>query len=201
MIEQGIIVREFPQAEVNIREALRYAGVRAEMSAATELITQCCEKLLPVIKGLTVYRVLDFSSDGETCRIGGASVKSASLSRAMRDADSVIVFAATVGMDTDRMIARYTKISEAMAHMLSSLAVERVESLCDTLCKSLSDELCEEYTLTPRFSAGYGDLPIEFQRQIFAMLNPEKYIGLTLNGSLLMSPSKSVSAIIGLKRK
>ena len=44
----------------------------------------------------------------------------------------------------------------------------------------------------------YGDLPLEAQRDVFALLNPEKRIGVTLNDGLLMSPSKSVTAIAGI---
>jgi len=36
------------------------------------------------------------------------------------------------------------------------------------------------------------------QRDIFAVLDCPRKIGLSLNGSLLMSPSKSVTAIIGI---
>ena len=50
----------------------------------------------------------------------------------------------------------------------------------------------------PRFSAGYGDLPLGVQREIFAALDCPKHIGLTLNDSLLMSPTKSVTAIVGI---
>lgn len=201
MMEKRIIVREFPQQEVDVREVLRYAGVRTESGEASELLEKCRRRLLSAVKGLTVYRALDFRADGNVCHIGEVSVSSASLAKAMQGAEYVIIFAATVGIEVDRVIAGYQKTSEALAYMASSLASERIESLCDTLCKALYDELCDEYDLTSRFSAGYGDLPIELQRDIFSMLKPEKYIGLTLTESLLMSPSKSVSAIIGLKRK
>ena len=50
----------------------------------------------------------------------------------------------------------------------------------------------------PRFSPGYGDLPLTAQREMFRMLECEKRIGVYLNESLLMSPSKSVTAIVGL---
>ena len=53
--------------------------------------------------------------------------------------------------------------------------------------------------LKPRFSAGYGDLPLTVQREIFSQLNPDRKIGLTLNESLLMSPSKSVTAFAGIE--
>ena len=43
-----------------------------------------------------------------------------------------------------------------------------------------------------------ADWPLEEQRQLFAVLNCAKRIGLTLTDGLMMAPSKSVTAIIGL---
>ena len=52
--------------------------------------------------------------------------------------------------------------------------------------------------VTERFSPGHGDLPLALQTDIFRALDCPRKIGLTLNGSLLMSPSKSVTALFGV---
>ena len=44
----------------------------------------------------------------------------------------------------------------------------------------------------------YGDLPLDFQKDVFRILDTPKAIGLTLTDALLMMPSKSVTAIIGI---
>ena len=44
----------------------------------------------------------------------------------------------------------------------------------------------------------YGDLPLEVQTQFFQLLDCQRQIGLTLNDSLLMTPSKSVTAVFGI---
>ena len=67
----------------------------------------------------------------------------------------------------------------------------------------LSEEIKKQYKdsgifVTPRFSPGYGDLNINVQRDIFTHLDLSRKIGVTLNESLIISPSKSVTAIIGL---
>ena len=41
----------------------------------------------------------------------------------------------------------------------------------------------------PRFSPGYGDLPLTVQKDFFRVLDCTRKIGLSLNDSLLMSPS------------
>ena len=56
----------------------------------------------------------------------------------------------------------------------------------------------ENKSIRPRFSAGYGDLDVSFQKEIFGVLDCHKKIGLTLNDSMLMSPTKSVTAIVGI---
>ena len=81
------------------------------------------------------------------------------------------------------------------------LAVSAKGNVSDTVrlfCRELTDDGLE---LTSRFSAGYGDLSLEFQREIFRALDCQKNIGLTLNESLIMSPTKSITAIIGIKGK
>ena len=54
--------------------------------------------------------------------------------------------------------------------------------------------------VTRRFSPGYGDLSLDLQKTVFELLNPEKHIGITLTDGMLMTPMKSVSAFIGIKR-
>ena len=86
--------------------------------------------------------------------------------------------------------------------MLDALGAERIESLCETFCKELSlKSRAKGACVTPRFSPGYGDLPLTFQKEIFRVLDCPRQIGLSLNESLLMSPSKSVTAIMGIRRK
>jgi len=94
------------------------------------------------------------------------------------------------------MIAKYGRISPVRALFFQAIGAERIESLCNAFCKDIKKDL----NITPRFSPGFGDLPLELQKDIFFALQPHRNIGLTLNESLLMSPSKSVTAIIGIKR-
>lgn len=49
-----------------------------------------------------------------------------------------------------------------------------------------------------RFSPGYGDLPIELQREFLAVLGASRRIGLTVTETSLLLPRKSVTAVVGL---
>ena len=135
--------------------------------------------------------------DGEL-DLGFARVRSGALAKNLAGCTHVVVFAATVGLGLDRLIAKYSRLSPTRALALQALGAERVEALCD----AFETDLCLASfggRIHARFSPGYGDLPLDFQREIFRLLDPPRRIGLTLNESLLMSPTKSVTAIIGIE--
>ena len=110
-----------------------------------------------------------------------------------------VLFAATVGTPFDRLIASYSRLEPSKALILQAIGAERIESLCDAFCDHMNTELksCGK-SLRTRVSPGYGDIPLSMQRSVFKILDCERKIGLTLNESLLMSPSKSVTAIAGI---
>ena len=121
------------------------------------------------------------------------------LCRNLQGCDKVILFAATVGLAPDRLIARYGRLSPTKALCMQAIGADRIESLCDAFCDELAaDYAAEGYQLRPRFSPGYGDFPLDAQKAFFQALDCHRKIGLSLNDSLLMSPSKSVTALIGL---
>ena len=74
-----------------------------------------------------------------------------------------------------------------------------IEAFCNFLCEKLETEFKNKgFFLRPRFSPGYGDFEISYQRKIFDFLNCSKHIGVSLTESLIMTPSKSVSGVIGI---
>ena len=135
-------------------------------------------------------------ADYFTVDFGFFKVVSQSLSKNLLGCKRAIIFAATAGFEIDRLITRHSRLSPARALMLSALGSERAEALCD----AFSHDMKNTYgTTRPRFSAGYGDLPLSLQKDIFKLLNPSAKIGLSLSESLLMSPTKSVTAFIGIE--
>ena len=79
--------------------------------------------------------------------------------------------------------------------------MEQAKKESDKIIETARKEAEEEgYFLRPRFSPGYGDFPLEFQRNIGDLLQMAKNIGITLTDSLLMMPSKSVTAVIGCSK-
>lgn len=128
--------------------------------------------------------------------------ESRSLSRNLKDCEQVILFAATLGTEADSLIRKYSKLQMSKAVTMQAAATAMIESYCDEINTELKETFEKKgLYLRPRFSPGYGDFPLECQRDITAVLETAKRIGIMLTDSLLMTPSKSVTAVMGVSRK
>ena len=199
----SVFVRSYAAPPVDRAEILRYAAAAGCADAALSALVDAC---LAEVEGVLCYRLcyceLPVSREGGLWRIGHMTSDSGSLGRALEGCERALVFAATVGVGLDRLIARYSALSPARALCLQAIGAERVEALCDAFCREKKEELAREGAfLRPRFSPGYGDLPLSMQKEIFATLEPARHVGVSLNDSMLMSPSKSVTALVGIARE
>lgn len=179
--------------EFNKKEISRYAGNLQDEALLNECLTEVSDKLTCNI----CYRKFPISKQGTALNLGFAQTTSADLAKNLDGCDGIFLFAATLGIEIDRLIMKYGKLSPVKALIFQAIGAERIEKLCDQFCK----DMAKEETLKPRFSPGYGDLPLSLQNDIFAALDCGKNIGLTLNDSMLMSPTKSVTAIVGIISK
>ncbi len=186
-----------PLPPVNRREVLRYAGARDRSPELDALLEECLIEAQSISAGHVCWSAFPVTHLGDELDLGFARIRSASLAGNLTGCHQAVVFAATMGLDVDRLISRYSRISPAKALLFQAIGAERIEALCDAFCGKIGTDT--GLSLAPRFSPGYGDLPLELQSDIFRILDCPRQIGLTLNDSLLMSPSKSVTAILGLR--
>ena len=190
------LVKSYVLPSINRREVLRYAGIRSSSGETAELLSRL-DEAIALLGDVLNPRVCFCELDISECDFGA----SLDIKKNLRNSHSVIFFAATLGIELDRLIFKYSVLSPATALLLEALGNERIEALCDCFNEDMREtKLTNGEALRPRFSAGYGDLPLEYQRRIFDLLDPPTHIGLTLNDSYLMSPSKSVTALIGVEK-
>ena len=204
----AVYKNEYKAPGIDRREALRYAGVRGESLDAEALLSDVISECSDALSYKAVYAVLSIT---EATELLGLSEKpshetpgrpySELYSSRLEGAERVIFVAASIGVSLDRMIKRYEVSSPARAVILDALGAERVEALLDVLCADMNSEaIAHGYRLLPRFSPGYGDLPLTVSSRILSLLDAGRLLGISLNESLLMSPSKSVTAIIGIMK-
>ena len=188
--------RSFVAPPVDMGEILRYAG-----GGGADAVGECLAEAESVLSYNVCFAETRISVKGDEIDLGFAAVRSRNLAKNLAGCGSAIIFAATVGVGIDRLIGKYNRLSPSKAVLLQAIGSERVEALCDAFESEIKSELKEargKLAFRPRFSPGYGDLSLELQRDIFTLLDCPRQIGVTLGDSLLMSPSKSVTAIIGV---
>lgn len=148
-----------------------------------------------------VYRQIRLDADESDLSVLEYFRSSKKLMKNLSGCKEAVIFAATIGAGIDMLIRRYERVEPARGLMLQAFGAERVESLCDRFNDEINEAAKKAGLNTrPRYSPGYGDLKLEVQPLMLELLNAEKRLGITLNESLLMTPSKSVTAIIGIER-
>ena len=190
----------YEEPEFNIKEILRYSGTKETNNEIDTLLNECIAEAKNKLSYKVCYSSFPVKFTDEYIDLGFTKTTSKNLRTNLENCKSIILFAATVGIQLDRLISKYNITSPSKAIMLQALGSERVESLCNAFNKDIADKMSlENKTLAPRFSPGYGDLPLELQTDIFKALNCTSKIGINLNSNLFMTPSKSVTAIIGIR--
>ena len=107
------------------------------------------------------------------------------------------LLACTLGAGFEAMLRAAQARDMARAVILDACGSALVEAGCDRAERELKARCPGQY-LTDRFSPGYGDLPLAVQDTICTVLDAPKRLGVQVTGSLLMNPTKSVTAVIGL---
>ncbi len=191
-----IIRKNFNAPPVCKKVILRYMGCHETDNSIMSLLSDCLCEAEEVFSYTACYLELPASVNGDICDFRDFCIQSKDLARNLDGCNKTILFAATVGVGIDRLIEKYAKISPSKALVFQAMGAERIEALCDQFCEEIKNEY--QVNTRHRFSPGYGDLSLDLQKDIFKFLDCERKIGLTLNRSLLMTPTKSVTAFLGV---
>lgn len=192
-----IIKKEIPlyELDINMQEAFRYAGVKGEADENLhKLYSKAYKILAEYAKPKAVYTPVNLQYTENGVIIEGEKIESLGLKKFLKGDTDIALMAATAGIEADRLINRYSMVEPSLALMLDALSAAAVEALCNKLCNG-----CFGVEEQRRFSPGYGDFPIEYQKRITEILNTPLNIGVTLTNSMMLTPSKSVTAVVPIK--
>lgn len=202
-------VEKYQVTSVDRAEVLRYMGysgqpMTPELDARIDGVVERC---LGIARPMASWDVFDVSGreptgDGRPAvQLTGTSMQliGESMERHMAGASSVAVMAVTVGMGVERELRRLSltdPVEQVVFDAAGTTAVERAADACEASVVAWARER-GLYT-NFRFSPGYGDMPLETQPVLLATVDAQRRLGITLSKSLLMTPTKSVTAVIGL---
>lgn len=176
---------------INPRELKARLG-GADDSASKEFADSVAEEILSVMRCSYVLKKTDIRFTADGCSLGFGDIASANLRRNLTGCESAYVLAATIGHDVDRVLRNAGLVSTAKHFVLDAVASSAVEALCDYIQDSLPEKT------KARFAPGYGDFNLEMQGKLLEFLDAYK-IGISVNDSFMMTPMKTITAIMGIK--
>lgn len=189
-----------PIRAINHDEVLRYLGYRGQTlnEDLHEEVRACEAQMLACAKPASVFRVFTREDMPEGLRLVGTTLtlSGKDIVSHLAGCSHVALLAATLSASADRAIASAQVDSMTKSLILDAAADALVEQVCDAAEQELRAQMPEMHA-TWRFSPGYGDFPITLQNEILTVLDAQKRIGLCATDSYLLTPRKSITAVVG----
>lgn len=189
--------------KINRAEAFRYMGYKGGAIPANveALADECEQSLLNKITPKFVWRIFNIEKTSEGVEIKNTALvfKGKNISAHLRGCEKCILLAATLGAGADSVIRAYEAAAMEKAVISDSLASTAIEQVCNAAEKEIQSQL-DGYNFTWRYSPGYGDFPLDIQDGFLRVLDAGKRIGLSVSENLILTPRKSVTAVMGVSK-
>src|SRR3972149_5760894 len=117
----------------------------------------------------------------------------------LKDAEYIAFFICTIGKDLERHSKKLLSEGDALeGYLFDLIASETAEETASIVHEEIKIT-AEKHNLgsTNRFSPGYCNWDVKEQFKLFGLF-PDLFCGISLTGSALMAPIKSVSGVIGI---
>ena len=194
------------EVEIPLKEIQRYMGYRGITDIAPEMqekIRKAADQVSIQSHPRIISREYRITVSEKTVVIHAdnedVTLESESLVRNLSGCCGALLLAATIGPACDMLVRRAGVTSAAEASIYQAAGAAAIEAFLDDYNEKLKTSYeARGLFLRPRFSPGYGDLKLEHQKDWFRLLDITKQIGIELTDSLLMVPTKSVTAVIGI---
>ena len=177
---------------LSLAEIARYMRMGREVPEGD--LAARVEKLLAEAEGL-----FDMRRRFARFRYPDLGFASSQLDRHLDGCEDVYLSCGTIGAPFDALLRRASAVSGLDALIVQAIGAAAVEKHMDAVDGEIRAELAPGESLLPRYSPGYGDFPLEASRKILEMLDAPRRIGVSLTDTLLLVPSKTVTAVIGVR--
>ena len=180
-------------------EAARLMGMElAAMPGAARRALEEAAALAAALPFHSLTRPCAFAVTGGRLFIDGTEAPGRDLARRLEGLSEGVLIGGTLGVAGDLLLKRQSLTGLTAAAAAQAALSARLEEGLDQLCREM--ELGRPgFCLTPRFSPGYGDLPLSFQVFLMERLQMRR-LGVHLTPALMMAPVKSVTAIAGWRQ-
>ena len=185
--------------ELDLREALRYAGVPWPPPEGLRRPLEEAAAAASSAPPRWRWRLfsLEHTPEGPCLPELGLRLPGRTAELLLGECSRAVLLACTLGAAFDARLRAAQARDMARAVLLDGCGSAWVEAGCDAAEGGIAARLPGSY-LTDRFSPGYGDLPLSLQPALCAALDAQRTLGLYVTDSLLLNPAKSVTAVLGV---
>lgn len=169
---------------------------RLQSRVPVEGVERYLQQLRKVITCRYSFQRVPVLREEDTLNLGFGAIRSRTLAKNLEGCNEAFLFAVTLGLGVDRLLMRLSASDLAGHFITDALASTLADAACDLAEKELKGTL----TCAKRYSPGYGDLSLTLQKPLLDFLQGQK-LGITLTKNLLMVPTKSITAIMGIKNE
>ncbi|MFI3229828.1 MAG: vitamin B12 dependent-methionine synthase activation domain-containing protein [Bacillota bacterium] len=186
------------EAQINRKNVLDYLKITQADDATMLTIDKLEKELLALCSIKKSVKICDTKIVDGYYALEGTDITldSNDINALFTKTDKIAMFALSLGIEVDKKILYYSKTSITQMIILDALASCYIEELCEELNENINTTMQNKHH-TVRFSAGYGDLNINKQKQIVDTLGGYKKLGITVGASSMMLPQKSITAFVG----
>ena len=193
------------QNEKTAAEVCRYLGYDASRHQLTDSVKTLISESIRQIQAASQPRYVISGLLPLTEKPAGLTVGSGCILQGqdirvhLQHCTSAVFLGATLGVQVDNLIRRAEVMDMAKAVALDAAANVAIEQLCSEAEETVRTQLkAQGKYLTMRFSPGYGDFPIVTQHELLSILDAPRRIGLSVTPTHIMTPRKSVTAVMGV---
>ncbi|WP_455500217.1 methionine synthase [Gemmiger sp.] len=181
-------------AAIRRTTALRYMGAAGWTpdDATTALLDKAETQVMAAAAPRAVYRRLPRTAlPLDNC--------GSDLTRHLRGCEGVMLMAATLGAEVDKLLRRMELTDIALAAAADALASVLLEQVCDELEGEIRAQIeAQGVYMTGRYAPGYGDCPLELNDALCLAADSVRGCGLAVTPRHLLTPRKSTTAILGI---
>lgn len=198
---------EFNEIVIPINASLRRVGYPAHFQGIPDYVKGLFDEMCGVAADLIepqgayiIIKINEHRPSGVVAEMPAFTIQSAKVARLLSTAAYAALFMVTIGPRLEGEVKTLFEQGEATkGFLLDAIGSETADEVARVMHRLHIRRLVREqgYAVTARFSPGYGDWRLDVQKSIADLCGAEA-IGISVNDHYLLTPKKSVSAVVGL---
>ena len=190
--------------KIDASEVKRYLRIHGQFDGIDDLIQNLSQKALSLLCPKSIVGRFGITHFEDGIKLDGTDVCFTGnlIKKVFDGCDEIYLFVATLTLQSESLIKQSFAKSSVDGVVCDSVLTTMIESYCDDIEEQIDQKIGEDgKTATKRISCGYGDFSIMSQKDILGLLGAQKYLGIQLNQNNMMFPNKSVTAVVGAKKR